>query len=499
MSPKQLKISLESKFKILCFVDLADIGQSVSAVYKIFKEQYKESFEPTERIVFYSAQTPSDKLITHIQQAADLFDISRCFIMICCPEDLNTLFRPADDFSIEYYPVTVTSKFLPELTPTVSDTMCPYPWMHLAILSLGDVRPCCVSHDIVGSVTEQPLGAIFTNSQMDTLRSEMLAGKKPTGCSTCWNQESQNIPSARQRKLKYTGKQLYSDWIDNPAIHSIDYRPSNVCNFKCRICNPSRSSLIAAEEIAFTKDIEKIAKLKQINIEGKWFDNNDQFITQLFDLLPNLENIDFYGGEPFLLKQLPLLLKKVTETNHAEHIQLHFNTNGSVYPTNLIPYFQKFKLVDLSFSIDDMQERFEFQRGGSWTEVARNIALFKNESTVNFNIALMTTVNIQNILYLEELFDWADQNSFEIHLNVLEGPQHLNIDFMTDSAKKLVIDRYQTHFRPELQNISRRIMSSPGSDGKKFVLYMQELDKRRKQNFSDSHNEIANAMGYVLK
>ena len=498
MSPEQLKVIIESQFDVLCFIDLADINQSISAIYKILKEHYKESFRPNERLVFYSEHNPSNKLITHIQQAADLIDISRCFIIICCPEDSSNLFQSTNNFDLEHYPVTVTSKFLSDVTPTISDTMCSYPWMHLAIVNSGAIRPCCVSQEVIGSVTEQSLEDIFKSPQMDTLRSELLAGKKPDGCSYCWNLESHNIESNRQWKLKYTGKQLYSDWIDNPAIHSVDFRPSNVCNFKCRICSPCNSSLIAAEEIAFTKDIKKIAKLKQINIEGKWFDNNDKFINQLINLLPDLENIDFYGGEPFLLKQLPLLLKTATETNHAEHIRLHFNTNGSVYPTNLIPYFQKFKLVDLSFSIDDILERFEFQRGGIWKDVEHNIEMFKNESTVNFNIALMTTVNIQNILYLEELFDWADQHNYEIHLNVLAGPPHLNIDFMTDSAKKLAVDRYQTHSRPELQNISHRIMNSPGSDGKEFVSYMQELDKRRKQSFSDSHNEIAIAMGYSV-
>jgi MoaA/NifB/PqqE/SkfB family radical SAM enzyme len=498
MSPEQLKFDLDSKFEVLCFVDLADIGQSISAVYKIFNGHYEKSFEPTQRLVFYSEHIPDNKLITHIQNAADLVDISRCFILICCPANSSNLFQPIDKFDIEHYPVDVTSNSLPSILPTISDTMCSYPWMHLAIMNSGQVRPCCVSSDIVGSVTEQTLQDIFKSPQMDTLRNELLSGNKPSGCSKCWQEESQNIPSVRQWKLKYTGKQLYSDWIDNPTIHSIDFRPSNVCNFKCRICNPTNSSLIAAEQLSFATNVEKITKLKQINIEGKWFDNDNQFITQLVNLLPSLENIDFYGGEPFLLKQLPLLLKKATETNHAKHIRLHFNTNGSVYPTNLIPYFQKFKLVDLSFSIDDMHERFEFQRGGSWNEVESNIEMFKNESTVNFNIAVMTTVNIQNILYLEELFDWADQKKYEIHLNVLDSPQHLNIDFMTNSAKKLVVDRYQTHFRPELQNISQRIMNSPGSNGKDFVLYMQELDQRRKQNFSDSHNEIAIAMGYSV-
>jgi hypothetical protein len=74
----------------------------------------------------------------------------------------------------------------------------------------------------------------------------------------------------------------------------------------------------------------------------------------------------------------------------------------------------------------------------------------------------------------------------------------MNIDYMTQAAKELVIRKYQTHPRPELQKLAHRVMNSPGSDGKKFVQYMQNLDKLRKQNFLNSHKEIAIAMGYVL-
>jgi MoaA/NifB/PqqE/SkfB family radical SAM enzyme len=211
-----------------------------------------------------------------------------------------------------------------------------------------------------------------------------------------------------------------------------------------------------------------------------------------------LEFLDFYGGEPFLLKQLPKLLKKATETNDSSHIKLHFATNGSVFPANLIPYFQKFKLVNLSISIDNIKEKFEFERGGSWLEIENNIARLKNENTVNFNIGLTPTVNIQNVLYLDELFNWADTKGLNVLLNFLDGPQYMNIDFMTADAKELVIKKYQTHSRPELQKIARRVINSAGSDGKAFVQYMKNLDKLRSQNFLDSHKEIAITMGYVL-
>lgn len=494
----QLKNQLDAKFKVLCFVDLSEINQSISAVYTILNTHYKEEFEINERLVFYSEHAPSRELITHIQKAADLIDISRCYIMVCGPQNLNDLFLPAEEFDIEYYPVNIESNPLPNDSITMSDTMCPYPWSHLNIMNQGKVKPCCVSSDILGHVNDQKLQDLFNNSFMNNLRDDLLAGKKPSGCSHCWDLESHDIESNRQWKLKYSGKEFYSNWITDPGIRSIDFRPGNVCNFKCRICSPGFSSLITAEQLMSTDDVKKTVELKKINLDSKWFDDNDQFIEQLTTLLPSLEFLDFYGGEPFLLKQLPFLLKKAVENNDSSHIRLHFATNGSVFPTKLIPYFQKFKLVDLSISIDNIKEKFEFERGGSWSDVENNIDRLKNETTVNFNIGLTPTVNIQNVLYLDELLDWADAKRHNVLLNFLDGPQYMNIDFMTEAAKKLVIEKYQTHGRPELQKIAQRVLNSPGSDGKAFVQTMKNLDKLRSQNFLDSHKEIAIAMGYVL-
>ena len=211
-----------------------------------------------------------------------------------------------------------------------------------------------------------------------------------------------------------------------------------------------------------------------------------------------MENIDFYGGEPFLLKQLPIILKKAVDTDESSHIRLHFNTNGSIFPDKLIPYFQKFKQIDISVSIVNIKDRFEFERGGVWDEIESNIELFKKEPTVKFNISIMPTVNIQNVLYLDQLIAWADKNEHRIIFNYLDGPLYMNINHMTVAAKELVINKYQNHAHPELRNISNRVQGSTGSDGTKFINYMQKLDSHRKENFLNSHYEIAIAMGYSV-
>ena len=150
MTPSQLKNKLESEFQIICFVDLSEINQSHSTIYKIFKDCHREKFENSARLVFYSKHVPSDTLITHIKQAADLIDISDYFIMICGPSDVTI-------GDMQYLFADVDSAPLLDDQLYISNTLCTVPWMHLAIMNQGEVKPCCVSNDIVGNVLDQKI------------------------------------------------------------------------------------------------------------------------------------------------------------------------------------------------------------------------------------------------------------------------------------------------------------------------------------------------------
>jgi organic radical activating enzyme len=497
MTPGKLLTQLQKNYQVVCFEDLADINQVHSAVYKIFQRHHKTYFEANERIVFYSEHLPSNKLLQHIQNAANLIDISSCFIMICGPYDLAHQLRAlsCDEIAIEYYPVEVSSKSLEVDDLYEENTLCPLPWMHLAVMNLGQCTPCCVSTQTVGFVDKNSLTDVFLNQDMDSLRRSMLAGKQPDGCSHCWNLEAKQLSSHRQWNMEFYKKKFYTEWLDAPAIRSIDFRPSNVCNFKCRICNPAASSLFAAEQAQIYKKT-KTLQINDITVQGRWYDNNREFVDEIIKLLPSLETIEFYGGEPFLLKQLPKFLEQAVNSGFAKNIKLHFNTNVSVFPESLLDYFKKFRQVNICASIDNIGSRFEFERGGTWAEVEKNLQKFQSCSYIEFSI--IPTINIQNILYLQDIIDWAQTNNYKIIWSYLDTPEYLNIDYMTDKAKKLVISKFQSSSHPELKLICNRINSSAGSDGKKFVDYMKTLDNHRNQNFLISHYEIANAMGYVV-
>ena len=73
---------------------------------------------------------------------------------------------------------------------------------------------------------------------------------------------------------------------------------------------------------------------------------------------------------------------------------------------------------------------------------------------------------------------------------------------MTPAAQELVLNKLKTTFwttrqhQREIDNVIKFIEQGSGSDGSEFLEKMQRTDAYRKQNFKDTHPEIARAMGY---
>ena len=127
----------------------------------------------------------------------------------------------------------------------------------------------------------------------------------------------------------------------------------------------------------------------------------------------------------------------------------------------------------------------------------------KDTDCPNITTQLCFTINIQNVYYIDELLDWAETKPFgSIYFNMLHSPDHMSIQHMTAAAKELVLNKLKTTFwksnkyQQEINNVIQFIENGPGSDGSEFLHKMQQTDAYRKQNFMNTHAEIAKAMGY---
>ena len=406
---------------------------------------------------------------------------------------------------------------------TLPKTICMLPWVSIETSPMGTTRPCCMAHDEITDengkkydLNETNIEIAYHSRYMQNLREQFRAGEKPATCNRCWEEEAAGRDSKRihsQVRLKELYKQV--DWENNDPdqLWFVDLKLGNICNLKCRICGSWSSSKWAEEELAYMPDLknkkEHIAYtwLKQ----GAWPRKTTTFWDNMKALLPNIKYFEFTGGEPWMIQEHWDLLQYAVDSGYSKDIDIHYNTNATQWPRtkdfDAYALFQQFGRVDIAFSIDNVGDRFEYERYGANWDIANKIIdeihLYKNNSIPNITTQLCFTINIQNVYYLDELLAWAETKQFgSIYFNMMHSPDHMSIQKMTPAAQELVLNKLKTtfwcntHYQQEIDNVIKFIELGTGSDGKEFLFKMQRTDAHRKQNFQDTHPEIAQAMGY---
>lgn len=402
---------------------------------------------------------------------------------------------------------------------TLPETICMLPWISIETSPIGTARPCCLARKEITDETGKKyelnttdLETIYHSKYMQNLRQQFRDGEKPDTCKLCWDEEAAGRTSKRMNsrvRLKHLYDQV--DWYNNDPnqLWFVDLKLGNICNLKCRICGSWSSSKWAAEELDYMdSSIDKKTHIAYIWLkQGAWPRNQTtKFWENLKTLLPNIKYFEFTGGEPWLIEEHFDLLKFAAQEGYSKNIDIHYNTNATQSITPHLDLFAQFGRVDIAFSVDNVGKRFEFERYGASWELANEIieATHTAQKTItNITTQLCFTVNIQNVYYLDELLEWSDSKGFKsVHFNMMHNPQHMSIQKLTPAAKDLVINKLKNtnwkspYYQKEIENIINFIENGPGSTGSEFVNKMKKTDEYRKQNFMDTHPEIARAMGY---
>lgn len=402
---------------------------------------------------------------------------------------------------------------------TLPSTICMLPWISIETSPMGTTRPCCMAHDEITDefgrkydLNETNLETAYRSQYMQNLRQQFRRGEKPKTCSRCWDEEAAGRDSKRihsQVRLKHLYDKV--DWDNNTPdqLWFVDLKLGNICNLKCRICGSWSSSSWATEELAYMpKDFDKKKHIAYTWLKaGAWPRKTETFWDNLKELLPNIKYFEFTGGEPWMIQEHFDLLKYAAAMGYSKNIDIHYNTNATQELSENTQIWNQFGRVDIAFSIDNVGDRFEYERyGADWVlanKIIDDVHFAKRIDTPNITTQLCFTINIQNVYYLDELLDWADTKGFgDIYFNMMHSPDHMSIQQMTPAAQDLVLNKLKTtfwknsHYQREINNIINFIELGSGSDGKEFLFKMQRTDAHRKQNFLDTHPEIARAMGY---
>ena len=301
------------------------------------------------------------------------------------------------------------------------------------------ISPCCISptqkRDVVDFVNDPYLKEI---------RDTWIAGSWPTACSACRIEEEHGFTSRRQGANQWYQDNNHNN--TNEKLVRIDYYTGNLCNLACAICGPHNSSAWSSE----------------MGIRNVSYVQNEFWRTMDCS---ELSLIHFNGGEPLLSKEHVLFLESL---QNKSSVTLNYNTNATILPSvRLQELWSKFKFVILDFSIDDIEDKFEYQRyPAKWQSVVENLNWFRDNSDVNTMFGINTTVGVLNMHSIVNLENWISDNFAS--------------NRMGDAT---VINKQLATGILETNNLTK--------DPKMVVSYLNSLDKRRGTDWRTTFPELA--------
>ena len=395
------------------------------------------------------------------------------------------------------------------------DKFCILPWVSIEASPVGTVRPCCLAVDEITDNNGEKFKLQTANfvqiqdsNYMKNLRKEFLDNKQPETCQRCWNEERAGRTSKRMHTLDRLKHMVVDQpWNeDSKPLMFLDLKLGNICNLKCRICGSWSSSSYATEEMMdMPQDDRKKSFAYQMLRAGSWPRENQQFWKEIDQCLTDIRYIEFTGGEPFMIDQHFDMLQGIVDRGIAHQVEIHYNTNGTIFPDRAPAIWQHFKTVEVAFSIDDVESRFEYQRmNAEWKEVNENINKFKllQSTMTNLQLQCCSTVNVFNVMYLEELDTWHKLVGFDfVYWNMLHDAYYFSIGTLPEWSKyrikqKLEASDVYAVTKNEFDKIIQFMMQGTSLDGKLLREKIKEVDSRRNQHLGQHHSELARAIDY---
>lgn len=516
MQFSDLQQALEQQYNVNCLTWLEDLAcQPSGTLYRSWLPFLSAEYESQQRFVLLNFRTVPQDVLEHVSWLIKYLDISPCFVLVVTDQD-----HTANWFESQINPVQVQrmqqniehSLPIDPVTPVFNtqNTMCAHAWTGIHVWPSGAVGPCCEYTSTVPdmNIRSHSIEQIMHSDHMQNLRQQFRQGEWPVGCEAC-TRAQQSGGESKKQLTPYKLQNIYAgiDWeSDSVTAGFVGGHLGNLCNLRCRICSPVFSSSIAAEELKQLDDHNKSHPTYRLLADNRWSGNSQHFWQTLKQQANTVCNFEFLGGEPLLLQENLDFMQWLIDQGHSQRAIFEFVTNGTQYP-EIFDQAHRFGRLTVTISIDNLSDRFEYERyGAKWNTVTDNVAKFVASKQINstLHIGVCITVNIQNVLYLPELLNWIKQQGIDhYYFNLLHHPQYLSLDQLTPAAKTLVLERLSACDvceldRNRLAYVIERVRLSKTSDGQEFCQRMQAQDRVRRQNFVLTHQEIAQAMGFVL-
>ena len=320
-------------------------------------------------------------------------------------------------------------------------TLCMAPWVHTYLSPQTERRMCCASREPAQSFrqyidTESGTGEYapvtldqhWNSEHMRSVRLRMMAGETLPECEVC-NNKLLNTNVYRDY-FWHLFKDRYDQVMNNTDTDtghyngqpiSWDYRFSNLCNFKCRMCGDMLSSAWETEQRTHNMinwaDPKNNWQLPEVRQQITKF--QDQQIEQEFsDAVEQgrVEEVYWVGGEPLMYEQHWRYMRRIIELGHGKQVYARYNTNLSRVDYRGVNLFsgilQHLRDYQICASLDGTGAVGEYIRTGldyqQWLKNYRQACehrRYSRQCRIDFTLTLPGLFDIENIVRLAKETD----------------------------------------------------------------------------------------------
>jgi organic radical activating enzyme len=371
---------------------------------------------------------------------------------------------------------------------------CPLPFKHAYVDSTG-VAACC----------QTPRQAIAlrdwaNSSYLKQFQQKILSGDMPAACQGCADQEKTQGRSLRTDALADYNNERFS----SSSIDFVDYRSNNVCNFKCRTCEPAFSHGIAND----AKSSKILKQFYQV-FPGKTLSVTEHNATWIHENIDVINRLMITGGEPTLMPEVRKIVERVIYDQLDTQILI--TTNGSFTDDFWCEATRLHDKLHWTVSIDAVGDAAEIIRHGTnWSQVERNLRWLASHAA---SLDVNTVVSNLNVLQLKPLLEFVVEiqkesrsprgrhgaNGCRHQFHVCQRPYHLAADNLPEYLKssaiahlkeclELPIDQEQ---QSAVTGIIALISSSKFDQNlwNQCQIYNQELDRIRHQQYNTLYTQ----------
>lgn len=380
------------------------------------------------------------------------------------------------------------------------ETLCLAPWTHTYLSPQTERRLCCASREPAqnfkqyidteagtGEYNPLTLAQWWNSKHVMEVRRKMMNNEVPSECEVC-NHKLLNTDIYRSyfwHLFKHKYDDLWKSTSDSGYTTmrplSWDYRFSNLCNFKCRMCGDMLSSAWESEErkhnmVNYSNPKNNWMKPEVRSEVSKFQDTvvRNEFARAVKE--HRVEEVYWVGGEPLMYQEHWDFMKQIVDHGDGQNVYARYNTNlsqvnykGTNLYSDILAYLRDWQVCA---SLDGTGRIGEYIRTGlkynQWLEnykAGQAIQTNTRQMRIDFTLTLPGLFELENIHALSKTLNTMllAKVTFAFSPDIIMSPLCLPKDILHNYIIGILdkIKPQSTHLQQPLIDVLENLLTRP--------------------------------------